>query len=91
MMVDFKFDAIQVSLHREPSEVGLVEKLTGNLLVDGAVRANPTERVLPHSLIYYIYCIYIYLYDCRQKQVQQTSISAAAPPNSKSNSPDFQT
>ena len=30
MMVDFKFDAlaIQVSLHREPPEVGLVEKLT---------------------------------------------------------------
>ena len=33
MMVNFKFDAlyIQVSLHREPPEVGLVEKLTGNL------------------------------------------------------------
>ena len=32
--VDFKFDAlytIQVSLHREPPEVGLVKKLTGSL------------------------------------------------------------
>ena len=31
MMVDFKFDALQVCLHREPPEVGLVEKLTGSL------------------------------------------------------------
>ena len=32
MMVDFKFDAsIQVTLHREPLEVGLEEKLTGSL------------------------------------------------------------
>ena len=32
VMVDFKFDALlQVSLHREPPEVGLVEKLTGSL------------------------------------------------------------
>ena len=30
-MVDFKFDALQVSLHREPPEVGLVENLTGSL------------------------------------------------------------
>ena len=29
VMVYFKF--IQVSLHREPSEIGLVEKLTGSL------------------------------------------------------------
>ena len=29
VMVDFKF--IQVSLHREPPEVGLVKKLTGSL------------------------------------------------------------
>ena len=30
MMVDFKFDAlaIQLSLHKEPPEVGLVKKLT---------------------------------------------------------------
>ena len=33
MIVDFKFDAlyIQVSLHTEPPEVELVEKLTGSL------------------------------------------------------------
>ena len=31
MLVDFIFDAIQVSLHREPPEVGLVKKLTGSL------------------------------------------------------------
>ena len=32
MMVDFKFDALlQVSLHRESPEVGLVKKLTGSL------------------------------------------------------------
>ena len=31
MMVDFKFDALQVSLHRKPPEVGLVKKLTGSL------------------------------------------------------------
>ena len=31
VMVDFKFDAIQVSLHREHSQVGLVKKLTGSL------------------------------------------------------------
>ena len=32
VMVDFKFDAlIQVSLHREPPEVGLVKKLTKSL------------------------------------------------------------
>ena len=31
-MVDFKFDfSIQESLHREPPEVRLVEKLTGSL------------------------------------------------------------
>ena len=32
-MVDFKFDAlaIQLSLHKEPPEVGLVKKLTGSL------------------------------------------------------------
>ena len=30
MMVDFKF-SIQISRHREPSEVGLVEKLYGSL------------------------------------------------------------
>ena len=30
-MVDFKFNAVYVSLHREPSEVGLVEKLFGSL------------------------------------------------------------
>ena len=30
-MVDLKFDAMQVSLHRDPPEVGLVEKLTGSL------------------------------------------------------------
>ena len=38
-----------VSLHREPPEVGLIEKLT--VIGGGAVRANPTQRVLPHSLI----------------------------------------
>ena len=33
MIVDFKFDAlyIQLSLHKEPPEVGLVKKLTGSL------------------------------------------------------------
>ena len=33
VMVDFKFDdlAIQVSLHREPPEVGLLKKLFGSL------------------------------------------------------------
>ena len=32
VMVDFKFDdLLQVSLHREPPEVGLVKKLTGSL------------------------------------------------------------
>ena len=31
MMVDFKFDALHVCLHREPPEVGLVEKLSGRL------------------------------------------------------------
>ena len=33
MMVDFKCDAlyVQVSLHREPPEVGLGEKLSGSL------------------------------------------------------------
>ena len=42
MMVDVKFDALYryISLHREPPEVGLVEKIT--VLVGGAVRANPT-------------------------------------------------
>ena len=33
-MIDFKFDALyrqQVSLHREPPEVMLVEKLSGSL------------------------------------------------------------
>ena len=31
MMIDFKFDALQESFHRETPEVGLVEKLTGSL------------------------------------------------------------
>ena len=31
MMVDFKFDTLQVSLHRESPEVGLVKKLTVSL------------------------------------------------------------
>ena len=33
VMVDFKFDeySIQLSLHKEPPEVGLVKKLTGSL------------------------------------------------------------
>ena len=32
VMVDFKFDgSIQESLHREPPEVGLVEKVSGSL------------------------------------------------------------
>ena len=32
VMVDFKFDALyQLSLHKEPPEVGLVKKLTGSL------------------------------------------------------------
>ena len=32
VVVDFEFDALlQVSLHREPPEVGLVKKLTGSL------------------------------------------------------------
>ena len=31
VMVDFKFDALYSYLHREPPEVGLVEKLTGSL------------------------------------------------------------
>ena len=31
VMIDFKFDALQVSLHREPPVVRLVEKLTRNL------------------------------------------------------------
>ena len=30
-MIDFKFYALQVSLHREPPEVGLVEKLSRSL------------------------------------------------------------
>ena len=30
MMVDFKFDA-QLSLHKEPPEVGLVEEFSGSL------------------------------------------------------------
>ena len=48
--VDFKFDALYlVSLHREPPEVGLVEKLTGSLYwwVEQCV---PTlHRKLPYS------------------------------------------
>ena len=28
MMLDFKFDAIQLSLHKEPPQVGLVKQLT---------------------------------------------------------------
>ena len=46
MMVDFKFDALlQLSLHKEPPEVGLVKKLTESLYwwVE--------QCVLPHSLI----------------------------------------
>ena len=31
VMVDFKFDAIQLSLHKELPEIGLVKKLTGSL------------------------------------------------------------
>ena len=31
MMVDFKFDALQLSLHKEPPEVRLVKKLTESL------------------------------------------------------------
>ena len=31
MMIYFKYDDIQLSLHKEPPEVGLVKKLTGSL------------------------------------------------------------
>ena len=31
VMVYFEFDALYVSLHKEPPEVGLVKKLTGSL------------------------------------------------------------
>ena len=39
MMVDF---SIQVSIHREPPEVGLVEVNQKFVLVGGAVCVNPT-------------------------------------------------
>ena len=34
-MVDFKFEAIQVSHHSEPSEVGLVEKISRKFVLVG--------------------------------------------------------
>ena len=54
-MVDFKFDALyslQLSLHKEPPEVGLVKKLTGSLYwwVEQCV-PNLHREWLPHSLI----------------------------------------
>ena len=37
VMVDFKFDAhIQLSLHREPPEVGLVEQLYGRAILSAS-------------------------------------------------------
>ena len=50
MMVDFK---LQLSLHKEPPEAGLVKKLTGSLYwwVEQCVPTLHRE-VLPHSLIY---------------------------------------
>ena len=52
LMVDFKFDAIQLSLHKEPPEVGLVKKLTVSLYcwVEQCVPTLHLE-MLPHSLI----------------------------------------
>ena len=42
MMVDFKFDTLyRLVFHREPPEVGLVEKVSGSLLVGGAGCAIP--------------------------------------------------
>ena len=47
-MVDFKFDTVQESHHRKPSEVGLVETFSGSLYwwVELCLPS------LPHSLIF---------------------------------------
>ena len=43
MMVDFKLDAIQLSLHKEPPGVELVKKVNWKfVLVGGAVHASHT-------------------------------------------------
>ena len=54
-MIDFKFDAlcsIQLSNHREPPEVGLVEKLTGSCIGGWSCACQPCIECYRSQIIY---------------------------------------
>ena len=62
VMVDFKFD---VSLHRESTEVGLVEKVSGSLywwVEMGAIPKIESATALSDIYILYTVCIYTCIY-----------------------------